>query len=407
MHEHLCAMPIATMRVVTSLATTTAPSTSATGSIGVVVADVTPPTPRASTARPLAELPAYGGMPLEPALTRVWGSVPADAWLQHLKGDLSARSYSRIGSDARRPATLVAMRFTPDDGAGELPFVNLQRHLAARGVRVPRIYDDATREGLLLLEDLGDETFEQRLYLRGRAAWPALYERAIDVLHDLHVRIAAPDPACIAYGRGFDGALLRWELEHFRDWGLRALGYTLSESEERTLDEAFAYLCTGLLELPQGMAHRDYQSRNLMWVDDTLVVIDFQDALRGPRVYDLAALLCDSYVPLDAELQQAALARYAERAQLEPSTLARELDLVAVQRKLKDAGRMVFADRVRGNADFLQWYSPSLRYVGRALQRLADPQLEGLAALLSRRLPGFPDAVPTPEARTGVGSLAQ
>ena len=362
--------------------------------------------PRAS-ARPLAEARAFGGMPLEPALTRVWGSVPTDAWLQHLKGDLSTRSYARVGSDSRTPATLVVMHFAADDSGQQLPFVNLQRHLAARGVRVPRIHDDATRQGMLLLEDLGDETFEQRLHAHGASAWPALYAQAVDVLHDLHVRIAAPDAGCIAYGRGFDEALLRWELEHFRDWGLRALGCSLSEADERTLDAAFEHLCTSILALPQGMAHRDYQSRNLMWVDDGLVVIDFQDALRAPRVYDLVALLCDSYVPIDAALQQASLAHYAARAGLDSAALTREFDLVAVQRKLKDAGRMVFADRVRGNADFLRWFGPSLRYVGRALERLDDPKLSGLAALLARRVPGYPDAVPTPEARTGVSSIAQ
>jgi N-acetylmuramate 1-kinase len=369
------------------------------GSTEVVDADV--------TARPLAQPPAYDGMPLEPALTRVWGSVPGDAWLQHLKGDLSARSYYRVGSDARTPGTLVVMRFAADGGEHELPFVNLQRHLSARGVRVPRLYADDTRWGVLLLEDLGDETFERRLHARGRAAWPALYAQAIDVLHDLHVKIESPDPACIAYGRGFDGALLRWELEHFRDFGLCALGCTPSEADHRTLDAAFEALCTRILALPQGMAHRDYQSRNLMWVDDALVVIDFQDALRGPVVYDLVALLCDSYVPIDAALQQALVAHYAARAGLDAAALLHAFDLVAVQRKLKDAGRMVFADRVRGNADFLQWFGPSLRYVGRALTRLADPQLDGLAALLARSIPGYPDAVPTPEARTGVSSIAQ
>jgi len=377
------------------------------GSTEVVDADVTRSALSASSTRPLAEPPAYDGMPLVPALARVWGSVPGDAWLQHLKGDLSARSYYRVGSASRMPATLVVMRFTPDDGTSELPFVNVQRHLAARGVRVPRIHADDTRQGVLLLEDLGDETFEQRLHTRGRDAWPALYTQAIDVLHDLHVRITAPDPACIAYQRSFDGALLRWELEHFRDWGLRALDCTLSDADQRTLDDAFSYLCTRILALPQGMAHRDYQSRNLMWVDDELVVIDFQDALRGPRVYDLVALLCDSYVGLDATLQEALVAHYAARASVDPVALARELDLVAVQRKLKDAGRMVFADRVRGNADFLKWFGPSLRYVGRALARLADPHLAGLEALLAHSVPGYPDAVPTPEARTGVSTIAQ
>ena len=47
-----------------------------------------------------------------------------------------------------------------------------------------------------------------------------------------------------------------------------------------------------------------------MWKADELVVIDFQDALQGPRPYDLVALLCDSYVDLPVGLQDAMIVRY-------------------------------------------------------------------------------------------------
>ena len=41
--------------------------------------------------------------------------------------------------------------------------------------------------------------------------------------------------------------------------------------------------------------------------DGELVWIDFQDALMGPRVYDLVALLCDSYQTFDADFAAARL----------------------------------------------------------------------------------------------------
>jgi aminoglycoside/choline kinase family phosphotransferase len=56
-----------------------------------------------------------------------------------------------------------------------------------------------------------------------------------------------------------------------------------------------------------------------------------------------------------------------------------------VQRKLKDAGRFVFIDRVRKNPGFLVSIPASLRYVREALSRRAD--LAGLRALLGRHLP--------------------
>ena len=126
-------------------------------------------------------------------------------------------------------------------------------------------------------------------------------------------------------------------------------------------------------------------------------MIDFQDALLGPRVYDLVALLCDSYVDLDESLQVTMLQRYAARSDMSSSdaeTLLRGFWRVALQRKLKDAGRFVFIDRVRKNPDFLQWFPQSLRYVGRALEHC--PEMGALSALLHGVMPGFPNHAPVP-----------
>jgi aminoglycoside/choline kinase family phosphotransferase len=68
---------------------------------------------------------------------------------------------------------------------------------------------------------------------------------------------------------------------------------------------------------------------------------------------------------------------------------------VAAQRKLKDAGRFVFIDRVRGNPDFLRFFPQSLRYAGRALRVLGRT---ALLEQLARLLPGFPDQLTVPAA---------
>jgi aminoglycoside/choline kinase family phosphotransferase len=125
-----------------------------------------------------------------------------------------------------------------------------------------------------------------------------------------------------------------------------------------------------------------------------LALIDFQDALRGPRVYDLVALLCDSYVSLDLGVQESMIDRYAALRRIDTAELRREFWLVTLHRKLKDAGRFVFIDRVRKNPDFLQWYPQSLVYVGRATRQ--TPGFEGLARLLQQKIPGFPDTVTKP-----------
>lgn len=355
---------------------------------------------------------AAHGLDLAAALARVYpGGVPSGATIVKLRGDASTRAYFRLHAPGGTPASLVVMHLPADaltksdegtsgDHPAELPFLDVGRLLASRGVPVPRVLAEDLPHRILVLEDLGDETFYERVVARGEAAWPALYGQAVDLLADLHGALAPPADS-IAYRRAFDEALLRWELDHFREWGIEAVTGPLASADRAALDGHFDRLARTLAGLPQGFVHRDYQSRNLMWAarpeGDALVVIDFQDALVGPRCYDLVALLCDSYVDIPEELQDAMIARYAGRIGLHGDA-AREFEgevwLQAVQRKLKDAGRFVFIDRVRGNPSFLESFPRSLSRAGRGLRRSGG--LAELDALLRRLVPGFPDDCTVP-----------
>jgi N-acetylmuramate 1-kinase len=357
---------------------------------------------------------------LEPALRKLYGLAPCDIELTKLKGDASTRSYYRLrvagvkaDGSAYQPGSLIVM-YLPEDSLRsdeavtgqaprELPFINLQRLLVGRGVPVPEIYLDDSAHRVVLLEDLGDETLEARLNNNDRASRPAMYRQAVRLLVRLHKACNRPEPGCVAYERKFDADLLRWELDHFRQWGLESWYGPLNSADGSEFDASFRRIVGGLENVTSGFVHRDFQSRNLMFAPrktgEVLVVIDFQDALIGPRPYDLVALLCDSYVDLDLALQEEMIAYYVSLRGLsgpEAERFERDFWLTAVHRKLKDAGRFVFIDRVRGNPGFLRWYPQSLCYVGRALEKLDG--FRSLDGLLKRLIPGFPDQVPEPVA---------
>jgi hypothetical protein len=274
----------------------------------------------------------------------------------------------------------------------ELPFINVQRYLAAAGVAVPEVFRLDTEHGLVYLEDLGDVTFESRVAGAGDDVRRRYYQAAIDQLVAMQRYAAAhPDPGCVAFSRGFDFDLLHWELEHFREYGLEAQGHQPTPAERDELDRQFRAIATELAEAPRGFVHRDYQSRNLMVQDAgggfRLRVIDFQDALLGTAAYDLVGLLRDSYVALSPSLLDELVAYHARRADVPFEPFSALFDLQTVQRKLKDAGRFVFIDRVKKNPSFLVHIPSSLSYVARALERL--PRLASLRQILARYLPQF------------------
>ncbi len=352
-----------------------------------------------------------GSSALDALLEAAFGHAPGPYTEEPLPQHASTRTYARLRFArpvSPYPATVMVMRLPPDplksdEGTSsaapeELPFAAVAGLLRERSLPVPEIHAKDLGAGLLLLEDLGDETFEDRLRRTPEAGWEPLYGRAVDLLADMHRACADLPDSTLPRTRRFDEALLRWELDHFREWGLEALHGPLPAADRATIDRLFDRLAADVAAAPTGFVHRDYQSRNLMWAPgDRLSIIDFQDALTGPRVYDLVALLCDSYVALPLELQRAMTARYAARAGIpagELEAFEAELWRQALQRKLKDAGRFIFIDRERKNASFLRWFPQSVVYVGRALAR--TPGYEELESILAWALPGFPDACAVP-----------
>ncbi len=318
-----------------------------------------------------------------------------------LKRDASSRSYYRVPVEGADPPTLVVMEMgadplksdeiTGEDAYREIPFVNLQRFLAAGGMPVPRIYARDRAENLIALEDLGDRTLERVLLDLPPEEWEPWYARAVELLVAFQALGDRPDPDCLAFGRAFDDDVLRWELDHFTEWGLEARGVRPSPAQRRVLDRRFDALARELADAPRILVHRDFQSRNLMVQGEREVrlrLIDFQDALQGPRAYDLVCLLCDSYIPVSAELQSSMLAHYVQLTGLDRAAaegLTHQFRVQTVQRKLKDAGRFIFIDRVKGNDSFLPYFEPSLVYVRRALAEL--PDLADLSEVLNELCP--------------------
>jgi aminoglycoside/choline kinase family phosphotransferase len=285
------------------------------------------------------------------------------------------------------------------DGARRWPFLEVRDLLAEHGIDVPQILAEDTAHGWLVIEDLGDETLAKWL-LKNPAEREPMYQRAVRDLARAQNELAALPEGCALERRSFDYELLRWEIEHFREWALDARDKRLAPEDVprwKALADRFAQR---VAELPSGFVHRDYQSRNLMVVPQSdggrrLVWIDFQDAVLGPRVYDLVSLLNDSYQDFDRAFVEARLEDYADAAALSRgftaesrSGLAREFDLVTVQRKFKDAGRFVFIDRQHGNSAFLKFVGPAIRKIAGALDRLAphDPEMRELRKILERAL---------------------
>lgn len=295
-----------------------------------------------------------------------------------LPGDASTRRYYRLESEGER---YILMKIDPfPEQGGRLDFLEMQEHLVSAGIDVPRVLASDAHRGFILLEDLGDVTLLRKLQ---EVCTPEverhLYERVIDSVVDLQVK-ASPKgkPSGVqAYGLFFDHKKLMWEvnftIEHFYQ---TYLARKMGEEDLRVLIEGFSEICDRLAAEPVVLAHRDFHSRNIMITpDDRLVMIDFQDARLGPKQYDLASLLKDSYYQLEEAQVDRLIDYYIARYEavggerLDRAAFREVFDLMGVQRNFKAIGSFASFLNRRGNATYLKYIGNTFENIRRALLR--------------------------------------
>ena len=325
--------------------------------------------------------------------------------LASLAGDASSRRYYRAHlSGPGGPKSVVVMELAGGtglplsseelaifkEGPSELPFLNVHRFLSNIGVNVPKLYGQWEREGILVLEDLGDTALWDRVQGQSEAEIIAWYRRAIDELLNLQVvGTKKRDDSCIAFQQRFDFKLYMWEFEHFIEYGLeKRPGAQVEATAIDELRKTFAKIAKILDRQTACLNHRDYHSWNLMIYDEAVRVIDFQDALLAPPQYDLASLLNDRVT--DSVIQpplEVPLVRYyiEQKSDLEGGVIHADeffeiYRLSAIQRDLKVVGRFYYLDQVKGKSSYMKFVPPTVRRLKRNLAQVT--QARGVLPLL-------------------------
>lgn len=304
-----------------------------------------------------------------------------------LEGDASDRDYFRLTSkspDTGERCTYVLMRlaepWVPERAGEELPFVNIARHLAEKGVPVPGIYLDASDKGMILLEDVGAVTLETHLRDCSRDDRRRCYQQALEILVRMQARATQPSGrTCVALTYAFDANTFFRELCFFREHALEGLwGRKIPKTVRKEMESYFQRLCEQICSYPQRFTHRDYHARNLMVRGGRITVLDFQDARIGPVTYDLVSLLRDSYVCLEPEEQQDLLTQYLELCASEgiPVPGLEEFQeafrRTGIQRNLKAIGTFAFQVSVKGSDRYRSSIPNTLNSLRLALEEAPD-----------------------------------
>lgn len=222
----------------------------------------------------------------------------AEAEILPLAGDASFRRYFRVVREGDSAVLMDA----PPPHEDPRPFIAIARWLSDRGFAAPAILGEDLAEGLVLLQDFGDERMREAID-RDAAVELPIYEAAIDLL----VRLRDAGPADVdPYGR----AVYQREAALLTEWYCPAIGRDVDVEGYVAAWDAVL----GAVESPQPPVTvlRDYHAENIMLTGDggALGLLDFQDALVGHAAYDLVSLLQDARRDVPEAVEAAMLARY-------------------------------------------------------------------------------------------------
>ncbi|OYX40716.1 MAG: hypothetical protein B7Y98_00005, partial [Sphingomonas sp. 32-62-10] len=180
--------------------------------------------------------------------THGWGAAD----IVPLAGDASFRRYFRV-VDAGRSAVLMD---APPPHEDPRPFVDIARWLHERGFAAPAIHALDLDEGLVLIEDFGDDRMREAIDADPVRALP-LYRSAVDILIGLHQQPQAVLPP-------YDRAVLHREANLLTEWYCPAVGI---DADQAGYSAAWdAVFDVALADVPVTVL-RDYHAENLMLIE--------------------------------------------------------------------------------------------------------------------------------------------
>lgn len=323
---------------------------------------------------------------------------------RYFSGDAAYRTYELV-SDANGQSLLMDWQPPPrgpilKDGktyaeivhlAREVaPFVAVGSYLTENGFSTPAIIAQDLESGILLLEDMGRDSIldadgnpiEER-YLESVACLASLHE--------------TPAPGQIILPNGatyevpaFDADAMKIETSLLVDWYLPHIrGGDVDESEKQSYFAVWDQVIAKIHDVETGLLLRDFHSPNIIWQSEKsgiqqVGIIDFQDAMLGPKAYDLASIVQDARVTISAELQTRLMRHYLDIRRKNPAfdeqSFLKAFAIMAAQRNCKLVGIWVRLMKRDGKSGYMKHMPRTVSYLRTVL---AHPDLAPLSDWLT------------------------
>jgi aminoglycoside/choline kinase family phosphotransferase len=274
-------------------------------------------------------------------------------------------------------------------------FVAIATKLAAAGVAAPRILASDLNQKFLLLEDFGDNLY---LNVINDINCDAMYGSALQALVQMQLNFQDAHTTLEHFNYDF----IIKQMEVFKTWFVEThLQRQLPDSDTQIIVNFARWYANFVQQQPLSFVHLDYHSRNLLLLPTattanlpdsaTTGILDFQDAMFGPTVYDLVSLFQDAYISWDPSKVATWLKSYQNLTQPHQqlayknfAALMTAFNIVGLQRHLKNLGvfaRLMHRDQ---KPNYLQHIPQLLSYIHATLKQYDFPEVVAIGGLLRK-----------------------
>jgi len=271
-----------------------------------------------------------------------------DAKTEKITSDASNRKYTRL---FKKQNTSILMDSDPTTNESIENFIYFTNQLRKQKFSAPKIYGQDICNGLLLLEDLGSDSFANILKSKPHLE-NHIYQEAINQLIEIR-KNKIPHLT-----RKYDLKILLQEAVLFSEWYLSPLRASYESSH---LLKILRVTLQETLKQDTTLVLRDYHAENLMWLPDRrnnrrVGLLDYQDALAGNPAYDIASLLKDARREVPKKLQEELIKYFLKKTNLDHAVFSRDYSILSAQRNLKIIGifsRLSIRDNKSGYLDLI------------------------------------------------------
>lgn len=268
-------------------------------------------------------------------------------------------------------------------------YISIGIFLNALKLQTPGILSFARSEYSILMEDLGNDIiYKKMLGKENSELFLETYRRIADALALFQTKatLAINADGNTLGVRIFTYDYLRWETTYFMKNFLE--NFCGLSSLEKELEVEFEALAKDVFAQPKVFMHRDFQSQNILELDDRIRFVDFQGARLGPVGYDIMSLLRDPYLDIPVSRKEELLKFYFSKLleygasdacglkEEDHSAFRRYTVAAGLQRSMQALGAYTFLSMKKGKTFYMKFIPQGYKYLMEGLENFAKADFQ-------------------------------